>query len=47
VEFKNYIMKAKKYLETIRLPTTSTDLYNIRDEILGDLNKFIYLYSLE
>ena len=24
-----------------------TDLLNIRDEILGDLNKFLYLLTLE
>ena len=44
--FKKYILRAKTYLEHIKLPQQSTDLYNIRDEILGDINKFIYLLSL-
>jgi len=26
---------------------TNSDLYNIRDEILGDLNQFLYLLSLD
>lgn len=45
-DFKRYILQSIKYLEYLKLPSTSTDLYNIRDEILGDLKQFIYLYSL-
>lgn len=27
-------------------PATDTDLFNIRDEMLGDLNKLLYLFTL-
>jgi hypothetical protein len=26
---------------------TNTDLMNIRDEILGDLNQFLYLFTFD
>jgi hypothetical protein len=50
--FKNYIEKAKKYLinmtnsKNMGAPENS-DLLNIRDEILGILNKFTYLMTLK
>jgi hypothetical protein len=50
--FKKYIEKAKKYLinmtnsKNISIPENS-DLLNIRDEILGILNKFTYLLTLK
>ena len=50
--FKNYIEKSKKYLinmtnsKNISNPENS-DLLNIRDEILGILNKFTYLLTLK
>jgi hypothetical protein len=50
--FKKYIEKAKKYLinmtnnKNISVPENS-DLLNIRDEILGILNKFTYLLTLK
>jgi hypothetical protein len=50
--FKNYIEKSKKYLinmtnnKNISTPE-NTDLMNIRDEILGILNKFTYLLTLK
>ena len=34
-------------MEKIIPLTNATDLLNIRDEILGDLNKFLYLLTLE
>jgi len=45
LEFKTYLMnlddnQAMKIMK-------NTDLYNIRDEILGDLNQFLYLLSFK
>ena len=50
--FKSYVEKAKKYLikmtESKNIGTTeNSDLLNIRDEILGILNKFTYLLTLK
>jgi DNA-binding ferritin-like protein len=50
--FKNYIEKAKKYLISMtnskNIGTSeNSDLLNIRDEILGILNKFTYLLTLK
>lgn len=43
--FKGYLVgfENKSALKTM----SNSDLYNIRDEILGDLNKFLYLLTLE
>ena len=51
-EFKREIESYKSYLVGLNnhkgLKTMSnTDLFNIRDEILGDLNQFLYLYTLK
>jgi DNA-binding ferritin-like protein len=47
---KSFVAKETKYL-TVELPkkvkTADTDLLNIRDEILGDLNKVLYLFTLQ
>ena len=42
--FKNYLvdLKDNKFMKTME----NTDLYNIRDEILSDLNQFLYLLTL-
>ncbi len=45
VEFKNYLVslnnnKAMKIMQ-------NTDLYNIRDTILGDVNQFLYLLTFK
>ena len=45
VEFKNYIFSIKKYLEPDSKFTS--DLLNIRDDIVNDLNQFLYLLTLE
>jgi hypothetical protein len=50
--FKNYVEKAKKYLISMtnskNIGTSeNSDLLNIRDEILGILNKFTYLLTLK
>jgi len=42
---KAKIEQFKHFLE--RLPDQGTDLMNIRDEILGDLNKFLYLLTFK
>jgi len=49
-EFKNKMIEYKSYLvglnENHTMKTMSnTDLYNIRDEILGILNQFLYLLT--
>lgn len=43
---KESIERYKMYLENMP-DSFGTDLLNIRDEILGDLNKFLYLLTLE
>jgi hypothetical protein len=44
-QFKSYLvgMENNKALQTM----SNTDLFNIRDEILGDMNKFLYLLTLK
>ena len=41
--FKNYLVSldSNMYIKNM----TNSDLYNIRDEILGDLNQFLYLLT--
>lgn len=51
-EFKREIQGYKKYLVDLNerpgmQTMTNTDLYNIRDEILADLNQFLYLFTLK
>ncbi len=50
VEFSNYLKKTVKILENdfakVLLPS-DTDLFNIRDEILGKINQTLYLFSFE
>ena len=38
--------QAKKYLETFQIKFTDTDLLNIRDELLAEVNKTLYLFRL-
>lgn len=42
-EFEKEVMSFKEYL--IKLQNPSTDLSNIRDEMLGEVNQFLYLWS--
>lgn len=42
---KKKVEQFKRYLTNITL--LSSDLLNIRDEILGDMNKFLYLLTLK
>jgi DNA-binding ferritin-like protein len=51
-EFKREVQGYKKYLvdlnDSAGMQTmTNTDLYNIRDEILADLNQFLYLFTFK
>lgn len=50
-EIKKIINEYKVLLETKMneyiIEKGNSDLYNIRDEILGDLNKFLYLLTLK
>ena len=44
-----FIREAAKYLITVLvkpLKPTDTDLFNIRDEMLADLNQLLYLFTL-
>lgn len=44
-ELKNYLIGLDNYSKMTTM--SNSDLYNIRDEILGDLNQFLYLLTLE
>ena len=51
-DMKDEIMKVKKYLidldnNSFLLEMSNSDLFNIRDEILGSLNQFLYLLSFK
>jgi hypothetical protein len=41
--FRQYLIEMHLYLD----PVQDTDLLNIRDEILGDINQFLYLMSFD
>jgi DNA-binding ferritin-like protein len=46
----SFVRGSIKYLETTfvkRLKPTDTDLVNIRDEMLSNLNKLLYLFTLK
>ena len=48
--FKDQIYHYREYLTEMNKcfdPTTDSDLLNVRDEILGDLNQFLYLMTLD
>ena len=45
--FKSRILTFKNYLTNLNLPTKYSDLYTVRDELLGEVNKFLYLYTLK
>jgi len=51
-EFKKVIEEYKYYLVNLNKNKamnlmSNSDLFNIRDEILGDLNQFLYLYTFK
>jgi hypothetical protein len=44
-----FVAQKRKYLEVDlpkKIKSSDTDLLNIRDEILGELNKVLYLFTL-
>lgn len=44
------VQSAMKYIQgplSKRLQATDTDLFNIRDELLADLNQLLYLFTLK
>ena len=46
---KSFVAKQTKYLTSVlpkKLKSTDTDLLNVRDTILADLNKVLYLFTL-
>lgn len=48
--FRDQIYQYREYLigmDTCLHPTHDTDLLNIRDEILGDINQFLYLMTFD
>jgi hypothetical protein len=46
-EFIKHIIGFKLYLEKMQFPTPQYDLFTVRDEMLGSVNKFLYLSSLK
>jgi len=47
---RSFVAKQTKYLTTVlpkKIKSTDTDLLNLRDTILGDLNKVLYLFTLK
>ena len=46
-QFLKEIEKCKKFLIQINYSSDNSDLFSIRDEILGNLNQFTYLLSLK
>lgn len=47
VDMKGLISTVRKALVQIELDKTDTDLLNIRDEMIGEVNKLSYLLTLE
>jgi hypothetical protein len=48
-EAQRFVSKQRKYLSEVlprKIKKSDTDLLNIRDEILGELNKVLYLFTL-
>ena len=45
IHFKEYLVKLNSNPFMIKM--SNTDLYNIRDEILADLNQFLYLFTFK
>jgi hypothetical protein len=42
----NLFEQAKRYLESINNKISHSDLLNIRDELLAEVNKMLYLFTL-
>lgn len=49
-EFQTKVLKHRKFLNDLDIyfeRNTDSDLLNIRDELLADLNQFLYLFALQ
>jgi hypothetical protein len=47
---KDFVAKQTSYLTKVlpsKIKSSDTDLLNIRDEILGEINKVLYLFTLQ
>jgi hypothetical protein len=44
---EDLLIKSKKYLEELGNVIKSSDLLNIRDELLSEINQTLYLYQLK
>jgi len=44
---ENLLIRSKKFLEGIDNNVKDTDLLNIRDELLAEINQTLYLYQLK
>jgi hypothetical protein len=42
----NLFEQTRKYLESMSVKISNTDLLNIRDEMLAEVNKMLYLFTL-
>jgi hypothetical protein len=47
IDMKGLIVTVRKALVQMELDSSDTDLLNIRDEMLGEVNKLSYLLTLE
>ncbi len=47
IDMKGLIVTVRKVLVQMELDSSDTDLLNIRDEMLGEVNKLSYLLTLE
>jgi len=43
---KEYFIKAKEYIQQLESITSDTELLNIRDELLAEINQTLYLFEL-
>ena len=44
---KQYFIRAKEYIEIFENNLSDTDLLNIRDELLAEINQTLYLFELK
>ena len=44
---KEYIIRAKEYIQNLENNLSDTELLNIRDELLVEINQILYLFELK
>ena len=44
---KAYFIKSREFIQRLETMITDTDLLNIRDELLAEINKTLYLFELK